>query len=110
MREPEADVWLDERDNLAQVLLDLERLEPCGHDNPAPRIWIPEAEVLAAREVKGHLKLELRIKGQRLSGFAPELADARASVAGKKLALTTRLKRDSWRGGDLPEVLVERFS
>lgn len=106
---PGADVRLDERDDLAQVLVDLERLEPCGHQNPAPLLLIPGAEVLSARDLKGHLKLELRVRGQRLSGFAPERGNDSSTIVGRTLTLVGRLKRDHYRGGPLPEILVESF-
>jgi single-stranded-DNA-specific exonuclease len=110
VRAAEPDVRLDERDDVAQVLGDLERLEPCGHYNPAPLLWIPDTQVLAAREVKGHLKLELSIRGgARLNGFAPELGDRLDGLQGKNVTIAGRLKRDHWRGGNLPEILVERF-
>lgn len=107
--EPGADVRLDERDGLAEVLADLERLEPCGHRNPAPILYVPDAEVLSARDLKGHLKLELRVRGERLSGFAPERGADVVGLVGRKLDLACRMKRDHFRGGALPELLVERW-
>ncbi|MBM4375410.1 MAG: single-stranded-DNA-specific exonuclease RecJ [Deltaproteobacteria bacterium] len=106
---PGPDVRLDERDELARVLRDLERLEPCGHQNPAPLLYIPAVEVLSARDLKGHLKLELRVRGERLSGFAPERGSDGAGLVGRSMAIAGRLKRDHFRGGPLPEVLVEAW-
>ncbi len=109
MIEPGPDVRLDERDALSRVLSDLERLEPCGHANPAPLLYIPGAEVLSARDLKGHLKLEVRVRGERLSAFAPERGSEAGHVVGRTFDIAGRLKRDHFRGGAQPEILVERW-
>ena len=101
-----ADVRLDPRDDLVQVLHDLERLEPTGEANPAPRILLPGVEVLSTREIKGHLKLDLRLGKRQLSGFGPEMGDLAATLAGTRIDAIGHLKRDHWRGGDVPEVLL----
>jgi len=103
------DVRLDERDDLAQVLHDLERLEPCGHQNPPPLLYVPDVHVLSVRDLKGHAKLELRLRGERVSGFAPERAVEAQAIVGKTLALAGRLRRDHFRGGNQPELLVESW-
>lgn len=100
------DLELDRRDDLRDVLRDLERLEPTGQGNPAPRILVRDVLVRSAREVKGHLKLELGFAGQTLSGFAPRMGDQSARMAGARLNLTVQVKRDHWRGGEWPELLV----
>ena len=98
---------VDERDDLAALLVDLESLEPCGHGNPAPRLFMDEVKVLEAREVKGHLKLDVSFRGQRLGAFAPEQGALAGSLPGSTVDLLGRLKRDHWRGGSLPEILVD---
>lgn len=108
--EPAPDVRLDARDDVAQVVFDLERLEPCGHQNPAPLIYIPDVEVLSARDLKGHAKLEFRLRGERVGGFAPERGPEGAALVGKTLALAGRLRRDQYRGGKHVELLVEAWS
>ncbi len=107
---PGPDVRLDERDELAQVLLDLERLEPCGHANPAPLLYIPSAKILSARDLKGHLKLEVQVRGESLSGFGPERGAEAHTLVGQTVDLAGRLKRDFFRGGAKPEILVESWS
>ena len=57
----DAEVRLDSRDDVMALLADLERLEPCGEQNPAPRLLIDRAQVLSAREIKGHLKIEMML-------------------------------------------------
>jgi single-stranded-DNA-specific exonuclease len=101
------DVRLDERDDVMQVLADLERLEPCGKGNRAPKLLLRDVEVVRTRRLQNHLKLELRLGGARLSAFGPDLADLEPAVAGRRIALVGRLKRDWWRGGSTAEVLME---
>ena len=100
---------LSPEDDLASVLLDLERLEPCGTGNPVPR-WVVQAGVASAREVRGgHLKLDLTLaQGQRLAGFAPSLGDRAGTLTGSAVLVGT-LHRDTWRGGDAAEIKVERI-
>ena len=102
---PEAE--LDQRDDLMAVLTDLERLEPCGQANAAPKLLMRGLEVASAREIKGHLKLEVLLRGQRLSAFGPSLGELAGSVAGTRIDIVGRLKRDHWRGGRMPEVFIE---
>jgi single-stranded-DNA-specific exonuclease len=100
---------LSPEDDLASVLVDLERLEPCGTGNPVPR-WVVQAGVTSAREVRGgHLKLDLTLaRGQRLAGFAPSLGDHAGALTGSTVLVGT-LHRDTWRGGDAAEIKVERI-
>jgi single-stranded-DNA-specific exonuclease len=99
---------LSPEDSLAGVLRDLERLEPCGQGNPAPKIVV-DGRVISARQVRGgHLKVELGLpSGVRLSVFGAGLGDcveqARAAVA-----VAGTLRRDRWRGGDAVEMKLER--
>jgi single-stranded-DNA-specific exonuclease len=101
-------VWLHPDDSLPRVVADLAKLEPCGQDNPAPRIAV-RAGVVAAREVKGgHLKLELELEGsRRLGGFGVSMG-AKASELGGAVVAVGQLRRDSWRGGDAVEMRVDR--
>ena len=106
-----AEVRLDPRDDLAAVLTDLERLEPCGERNRAPKLLFGQVRVTDARVVgQEHLKLSLDVAGKRLSAFAPRMVDLRDQVRGQAVTLVGRLKRDHWRGGRLPEVLVEAMT
>jgi len=101
-----AEVRLDERDDWLQVVDDLQRLEPCGEANPAPRLLLGKVRVRRAREIKGHLKLELERDGQSLSGFLPDGGRHAAELDGGRVDLVGLLRRDHWRGGDALEVLV----
>ena len=100
---------LDSADNPAQVVAELERVEPCGEANPAPCIAVT-ADVVAARQVRGgHLKLELGLaSGHRIGGFGVGMGD-RAEALGGRLRVAGTLRRDRWRGGDAVEVGVQRI-
>ncbi len=102
-------VRLDPGDPPARVLADLERLEPCGQANPAPRLAI-DCRVVAAREVRGgHLKLELELeRGDRVSGFGVSMGDRAAEFSGRVTVIGS-LRRDAWRGGNAVEARVERI-
>lgn len=94
-------------DELTRVVEDLERLEPCGEGNPAPRIAL-EASLVSARAVKGgHLKLDLAVSGgQRLSGFGPSMGERAESLGGRVLVVG-RLAWNAWRGGRSVEIRVD---
>lgn len=103
------DVELDDRDDIEQVLTDLEKLEPCGEKNPPPKLLMSGVEILRASPVREHLKLEVQLRGQRLRGFGPDLGALAPSLQGT-VTLVGRLKRDHWTGSGKPEVLVEAIS
>ncbi|MCA9624818.1 MAG: single-stranded-DNA-specific exonuclease RecJ, partial [Myxococcales bacterium] len=93
--------------DLRAVLADLEKLEPTGEANPAPRVLFEDLEVLEVRTIKGHLKLDLRLRGEVVSAFGPDLGERAASLSpGDRVTLVGKLKRDHFRGGDLPEILI----
>jgi len=96
-------------DDPARLLRDLDRLEPFGERNPAPRFRFA-GTVVAARAVRGgHLKLDLRLAdGSRLSGFGPGLGAAADGLRGA-VSIVGSLRRDRWRGGGAPEVGIERI-
>ncbi|HEV8247913.1 MAG TPA: DHHA1 domain-containing protein, partial [Polyangiaceae bacterium] len=102
-------LWITPHDDLWQVQLELERLEPCGAGNPAPEVAV-NARVLSAREVQGgHLKLELEVgRGQRLGVIGFSLGH-RAGELGAEVAVSGRLRRDSYRGGSAVELKLERI-
>jgi single-stranded-DNA-specific exonuclease len=108
------DARLDDRDDLGQVLADLERLEPCGERNPAPRLWLGRAPVTAARVVgEHHLRLDVELRGRTITAFAPEMArviEGVSTLAGRQVTLVGKMRRDHYRGGDAPEILVDGVS
>jgi single-stranded-DNA-specific exonuclease len=110
MAEPEPphrpDVELDPRDDVEHVLTDLEKLEPCGEMNRAPKLLMRDVEIVTASPIREHLKLEVMLRGQRMRGFGPDLGGHAATLSGT-VALVGRLKRDHWTGSGKPELLVD---
>jgi single-stranded-DNA-specific exonuclease len=109
--EGDAEVRLDDRDDPASVSRDLYRLEPCGEKNRAPRILVPAARVLSARNLKGHLRVELSWpRGARgvLGGFGFEMGDRAERIVGERVDVLGLLRADTWRGGEAVELRVER--
>ncbi|HLV22990.1 MAG TPA: single-stranded-DNA-specific exonuclease RecJ [Polyangiaceae bacterium] len=100
---------LDPEDDLLQVVKDLRAFEPCGEQNPAPKLGV-QAKVALSREVRGgHLKLELELPGgRRLSAFGPSLG-GRAASLGQEVLVIGQLRPDRWRGGDAVELGVEQI-
>lgn len=104
------DAVLEAGDAPPRVQRDLERLEPCGHTNPAPTIALEAARVREAREVRGgHLKLALDVGGATLSCFGFEMGSLVASLStGTHAHAVGRLRRDTYRGGGAVEMRLER--
>jgi len=99
-------VGLAEGDALQRVHADLERLEPFGSGNPPVKLRL-QATVERMRTVRGgHLKLELTVDGQPLGAFAAGMAE-RAPQPGSRVELLGTLRRDTWRGGNALEVVVD---
>lgn len=96
-------------DELPKVLLDLERLEPCGQDNPRP-VLVLDGNVLEAREVKGgHLSLRIGLpKGGYVRGFAVGLGH-RAQELTAQVRLWGDLRYNSFQGAKNVEMFVERL-
>lgn len=108
---PAADVRLDERDDPSAVVADLDRLEPCGEGNRAPRVLVADASVLRVRDIKGHLKLDVTVGGRTVDAFGFELGvHAPTLGAGDRVDLVGHLRRDTWRGGDAVTVRVEQVT
>ncbi len=107
-KDPAQVVRLDPADDPFQVVRDLERLEPCGEANPAPKLRV-EAKLVSAREVNGgHLKLELQLaNGRRIGAFGIEQG-AQATQLGERVVAVGRLKRDTYRGGDAVELRLDQ--
>jgi single-stranded-DNA-specific exonuclease len=94
----DADAPLEEGEAPGRVVNDLERFEPCGQANPAPRISIERARVLGASEVRGgHLRLWLDVGGTPLSCFGPDMGD-RVGRLRTHAAVAGVLRRDTWAG------------
>jgi single-stranded-DNA-specific exonuclease len=100
----DADAVLEDGDRPERVARDLERFEPCGQANAAPRIAIDRARVLDSRELTGgHMRLTIDVGGSRVSCFGAEMGDALARL-GSHVRAVGSLRRDAWRGGDAAEI------
>jgi single-stranded-DNA-specific exonuclease len=99
-----ADARLEEGDDPARVLGDLTRFEPCGHQNPSPRIAAERARVLGVREVRGgHLKAWLEIGGKRISCFGPDMGSL-AGRLGEHARVVGALRHDTFTGPGAVEL------
>jgi single-stranded-DNA-specific exonuclease len=103
------DVRLDDRDDPTVVVKDMHRLEPCGEKNRAPRLLVPGCRVLSARNLKGHLRVELVWGRGALGGFGFELGDQAARLVGSRADVVGQLRSDTWKGGEAVELRVERI-
>jgi single-stranded-DNA-specific exonuclease len=100
----DADAVLSEADAPARVAFDLERFEPCGQSNPAPRLAIRRARVLGARQVRGgHLRLWVDVRGSALSCFGAEMGHLESRLGGA-VSVVGSLRRDTWTGGGAVEM------
>lgn len=91
-------VDLDPRDEPRDVVRDLLLLEPCGEGNPAPRMRLPRAFLAGARDLKGHLKLEIDYGGRRLSGIAFSEGHRVGELAGAVRDLIGTLRPSAYSG------------
>jgi single-stranded-DNA-specific exonuclease len=100
----DADALLEEGDRPERVARELERFEPCGQSNAAPRIAIERARVLESRELSGgHMRLSIDVGGARVSCFGAEMVEVLPSL-GTHVRAVGSLRRDAWRGGDTAEM------
>ncbi len=99
-----ADAVLHEGEAPSRVVGDLERFEPCGQSNPAPRIGIERARLLGKRELRGgHLRVWLDVGGSPLSCFGGEMGHLAARL-GSHVHVLGALRRDTWQGGGAAEM------
>lgn len=99
-------VRLASGDSPLRVVEDLERLEPCGEGNPAPKILV-EGRVLGSRQVKGgHLKLHVEANGHELGCFGIAMG-ARAEELSGLVSVLGELRRDTYRGGNAVEMRLD---
>jgi single-stranded-DNA-specific exonuclease len=96
---------LDEQDAPEQVLLDLDKLEPCDAANPRPQISAL-GKVSQAKEVgTSHLKLRLELGQWQLDCFAVNMAERMPKV-GERVRVTGDLRRNTFRGTTSAELFV----
>jgi single-stranded-DNA-specific exonuclease len=105
----DADTRLEPGDAPVRVLYDLERFEPCGQANPAPRVAIERARVLGVRELRGgHLRVWIDAGENRpLACFGPDLGGLATKLGSHATAIGI-LRRDTWTGGGAIEMRLLR--
>ncbi|MFO0660357.1 MAG: single-stranded-DNA-specific exonuclease RecJ [Polyangiaceae bacterium] len=99
-------VRLDESDSAEGVFRDFASLEPCGEANRAPMLHVVDARVIAVRDLKGHLRLELEVNGSPLAAFGPNLGKLASTIKGR-VHVAGALRRDTYRGGGALEMRVD---
>jgi single-stranded-DNA-specific exonuclease len=102
-------VRLHESDDVGRVVRDLRRLEPCGEANRAPQLCLADVRIVNARDMKGHLKLELDANGRPLSAFGPQMGARAAEMSGKRADIWGNLQFDTFRGNGAVQLLVTRI-
>ena len=101
---PRWDARLDPHDDPHAVVVDLERLEPCGEGNVAPLLSVADVEVVSVRVMKDeHLRLVVRHGGRLLDAFGYGLGSV-APARGAIVELHGRLRRDTYRGRGAVEL------
>lgn len=107
---PPSPLEIEAGDDLSDVLCDLELLEPCGEQNPGPRLSL-RCSLRSAREVRGgHLKVDLRTStGRRVGGFGPGMGQLAETLKGE-VCVEGELRPDRYAGGDAVEFLVRKIA
>jgi single-stranded-DNA-specific exonuclease len=97
------------------LVAQLDGLAPFGSANPEPRFAFPAVRAAYVEAVgTGHLRLRVAdaIGGAPLSGIAFRAADTPVGkllteAKGRAIHLAGHLRRDSWRGGDTVQLVVD---
>ncbi len=93
-------------DSPDHVLRDLDRLEPCGPDNPRPKLEVTGTVELAKVVGSGHVKMQLDVGGRTLDCFAINLADELEQLVGT-VRVRGDLRRNTFRGVTTAELFVD---
>jgi single-stranded-DNA-specific exonuclease len=97
-------VRLDRRDDPMAVIADFDRFEPFGEGNPPPLVYVDEVMVRGARNLKGHLKLELVRDGVAFSAIGFSMGELAPSMPGRTASIVGALRRNTFAGG--PELQI----
>lgn len=98
-------VRLDARDDPMAVIADFDRFEPFGEGNPSPLVYVDEVLVRGARNLKGHLKLELVRHGVAFAAIGFSMGELAPTMAGKTVSIVGALRRNTFAGG--PELQIK---
>jgi single-stranded-DNA-specific exonuclease len=97
------------------ILAQLDALAPFGSANPEPRFAFPMVRAAYVEVVgNGHLRLRFTgaLGGAQLNAIAFRVADTPvgkllAEAKGRAIHLAGHLRRDTWRGGDAVQLVVD---
>jgi single-stranded-DNA-specific exonuclease len=97
------------------LLAQLDALAPFGSANPEPRFAFPMVRAAYVEPVgNGHLRLRVAnaLGGGQLNAIAFRAADTPvgkllAEAKGRAIHLAGHLRRDTWRGGDAVQLVVD---
>jgi len=92
-------ITLDPRDDPADVLQDLDKLEPFGEGNPAPKLLVPNTLIRSARNLKGHLKLDMVYEGSAIGGIYFSMGEALEKAVGTTVDVIASLRPNTYLGG-----------
>lgn len=98
----------------AELVTGCQSLAPFGVGNPQPRFALP-AMRLANVDVMAEKHLRLRAEAETgtslravcFRAFDSPLGEALLAARGRRLHLAGRLERDTWRGGDAVQLILE---
>jgi single-stranded-DNA-specific exonuclease len=99
----------------AELLTQLDALAPFGSANPEPRFAFPMVSASYVEPVgTGHLRLRVTnaVGGGQLNAIAFRAADTPvgkliSEAKGRAIHLAGHLRRDTWRGGDAVQLVVD---
>ncbi len=102
----------------AELIGQLDRLAPFGAANAEPRFVFPGVRVIHAEPVgSGHLRCILadpldaaRLRAIAFRAVETPLGQFLAETRGAAIHVAGHLRRDSWRGGDAVQLLVDDAS
>ncbi len=101
-----ADAQLEAEDDPVNVLADLERFEPCGQANPAPKIALLRARVLSLRNLRaGLVRFEVATGGRTIPCFGFDL-NTSGVRSGSEVSILGSFRRDTYRGTNSVEMRV----
>ena len=108
------EVYYDMPLELADVTMDtvswLEKMEPFGMGNPAPRFLISDCEAVSLRPVGkegAHLQGIFRAGDREVKGICFGRGDLAADLAGMRTSLVMRMVRNVFRGRESAEMQLD---
>lgn len=98
----------------AELVTGCQSLAPFGVGNPQPRFALPamrlaNVDVMAERHLRVRAETETgaNLRAVCFRAFDNPLGEALLAARGRRLHLAGRLERDTWRGGDAVQLILE---